>query len=842
MAGFGGAVKLTGESEYRRALNQINQSLKETASEMKAVSSAYASNDKSESALTAQTEVLNKKYQEQTQKLNTLQSQYSAMSAQYAQQSSKHTALVNEYDKEKAKLDEIGRTLGTTSQEYQDQKAKVDGLAQEVRKSTQAQDANEKSMSKMRIQINEAQADCNKTARELDNLGKEAERSGKEAEKAGDGFTVFKGILANLGSQAIMGAIRGIKQLGGAFVNAGKEAINGFAQFEQLEGGVKKIFGDDVAQTVIDNANKAFSTAGMSANQYMETVTGFSSSLIQSLDGDTAKATEVADRAIRDMSDNANTFGTSMESIQNAYQGFAKGNFQMLDNLKLGYGGTATEMQRLIKDASEMTDVQKELGITVDANDMSFANIANAISVVQSNMGIMGTTAKEASMTIEGSTNAMKSAWQNMLTGFADENSNFEELAKNFVSTLISEDGKGGVLGTIIPRISQVIEGMSTAIAEGLPMVIQSVVPVIQEQLPTIITALQSALQTILAVLPEVIPIIAELIPQIVNTLISLLPQIVDAGIQLVIGLIQGITEALPDIIAMLPTVIQTIVDTLIENLPMLIDAGLQMILALVNGFVQAIPQLIDYIPTIIESIVTAIIENLPMIIESAVQIIVALVNGLVQALPKLIAMTPKIIVTIVKTLIKNLPQIIQGAVQIVVALVKGLLQSIGKVAEGARKLGKAILDKIKEFPKDMISAGKDLVKGIWEGITGSLDWIKGKIKGWVGNVTKFLKNLFGIASPSKLFRDEIGTNLALGIGVGFSEEMKHVASDMADSIPKSFDVDPTINGGRYASSGSVTSEMVNAFKEALTQVKIVLDDEVAGNFVDKTVTQLIYA
>lgn len=382
MAGFGGAVKLTGESEYRKALNQINQSLKETASEMKAVSSAYASNDKSQSAVSAKTAVLNQKLQEQDQKLKTLKAQYQAMSAQYSQQTAKHTALVNEYNKEKAKLEEIGRTLGTTSKEYQDQKAKVDGLAQEVRKSSQAQDANAKSMSKMRIEINNAQADINQTTRELDALGKEAKESGEEAEKAGGGFTVFKGILANLGSQAIMGAINGLKKLGGAMIGVGKQALASYADYEQLVGGVETLFKDS-APIVQKYANDAYKTAGLSANEYMETVTSFSASLISSLDGDTAKAGEIANRAITDMSDNANKMGTDIGMIQNAYQGFAKQNYTMLDNLKLGYGGTKEEMARLISDASKMTDVQKELGIAVKDGDMSFSNIANAISVVQ---------------------------------------------------------------------------------------------------------------------------------------------------------------------------------------------------------------------------------------------------------------------------------------------------------------------------------------------------------------------------------------------------------------------------------------------------------------------------
>ena len=336
MAGFGGAVKLTGESEYKKALNQITQSLKVVSSEMKATSSAFENGDKSTKELASASKELKSSLETQKTALSTLKGQLSQMTAEYQKTEQKHQALLREYDQEKQKLDEIGRTLGTSSKEYKDQQKVVNDLSQEVTKSEKAYDAQGKALSQMRIQTANAETTINQTTKALNDLGNEAEESGKDAEKGSEGFTVMKGVLANLATQAISSAINGLKQLGSAFIDVGKEAIAGYAEFEQLEGGVKKIFGEDMADSVIQNANNAFKTAGMSANEYMETVTGFSSSLIQSLDGDTTKAVEIADRAIRDMSDNANTFGTSMESIQFAYSGFAKGNYTMLDNLKLG--------------------------------------------------------------------------------------------------------------------------------------------------------------------------------------------------------------------------------------------------------------------------------------------------------------------------------------------------------------------------------------------------------------------------------------------------------------------------------------------------------------------------
>lgn len=719
MAGFGGAVKLTGESEYRRALNQITQNLKELSAEMRTVSSAYDKNDKSVTALSAQEDVLNRKLEEQKAKLGVLNAEYSSMSARFAEQSAKHTQLTQEYEREKQKLDEIGRTLGTTSTEYNAQKAVVDQLSNEVRKSTQAQDANEKSMSKMRIEISNAQTDINKTTRELTNLAKEEDKAGQEAEKAGNGgFTVLKGALANLTSSAIMGAINGLKQLGGYLVNIGKQAVSSYAEFEQLKGGVETLFGDDAGAKVMENADKAFATAGMSANKYMETVTSFSASLIQSLNGDTMASAEVADRAIRDMSDNANKMGTDIQSIQNAYQGFAKQNYTMLDNLKLGYGGNKTEMERLIAYASQMTDVQKELGVAVEEGNMSFANIANAISVVQRNMGIMGTTALEAEDTIQGSAYSFQASWQNLLTGMADDTADFEGLIQTFIESLM------GMLDNMLPRVMQVVEGMGDMIGAF-----------IEEILPKLID--------------QLVPFVEKIVPKIA--------------------------------------------DLIVNNLPVIIDAGIKLILALANGLIEALPQIIE--------------------------------------------MLPDLVIQIAQVIIDNAPAILSAGINLIKALARGIKRAVGQVRSAMASIGRAIVNKIKEFPSKMISVGLDIVKGVWEGISNGTDWIKGKITEWVGDVVSFLKNVFGIESPSKLMRDEIGKNMALGIGVGFSDTMSDVANEMNDAIPKSFDVDATLR----SVSQPQNNPTVEAFKQALSEMKIDLDGKVAGQFVEKKVTRLIY-
>lgn len=800
---FGGKITLTGESEYRKAIQSITQDLSKMSSQLKSQTADFSTNDKSIKGSAQASKELNESLKAQSAELAKAKSSYAQYSVAVQAQQTKHNQLSKEYKNAVLELERIKSASGETSEEYKKQAQVVDKLGQELADSTEELNESKSAMSALKSEINNSQKTINATEKAMDELGTETEDAGESAKKAGDGFTVMKGVLANLASQAITSALNGLKNLGGAFVDVGKQAIESYASFEQLEGGVGKLFGDDAGK-VMENASQAFKTAGMNANEYMETVTSFSASLISGLNGDTAKAAQISDQAIRDMSDNANTFGTDIQSIQNAYQGFAKGNFTMLDNLSLGYAGTKEGMLQLVKDAGVVEDSVKSI------DDVSFDQIIEGIHLTQDRMKITGTTAKEASATIEGSTASMKSAWQNMLTGMADENANFEQLATNFVETLITPDGQGGVLGTIIPRVTQVITGISTAIQTLLPQLIQAVVPLIQQNLPIIMEAVQNALTTILGVLPEVIPVIADLIPQIVSTLMSLLPQLVDAGIQILVSLIEGITEAIPQLIKMLPTIIKKTVDTLIQNLPMIIKAGVELLVGLIEGLTEAIPQLIDYVPKIVETIVKVLIENMPMIIDSAIKIMLALIDGLIQSLPKLVAMIPKIIVTIVTTLVKNLPQIIQGGVKIVTSLVSGLIKSIGKVGEGARKIGETVLNKLKEFPSKMLSVGKDLVTGIWNGISNAKDWVLEKIKGFGESILNGIKSFFGINSPSRVMRDQVGKNLALGLIEGWDKEKPNVENSVKKMEQLFIKMsEKKINDARKANKASLADEAV---------------------------------
>ena len=442
------------------------------------------------------------------------------------------------------------------------------------------------------------------------------------------------------------------------------------------------------------------------------------------------------------------------------------------------YGGTKEEMLRLVKDAGVVDDSVSSI------NDVSFDQIITAINKTQQRMGITGTTAKEASGTIQGSVASMKSAWQNMLTGMVDENANFEQLAQDFVSTLITEDGQGGVLGTLVPRIGQVIAGIGTALQTLLPQLINMVVPIIQQNLPVITTAIQNAVTSLLNIMPQVLPVLSQLVLSIVQAFIGMLPQIANTGIQLVLSLAQGITSALPQLIAMIPQLITSIVTVLTENLPQIIDTATNIVLALIQGLTQAIPQLVASIPKLIMAIVTTIVQNLPKITDSGKKILEAIVKGILSLIAKVGTSALKVISTFVSNIAKSLSRIIQSGARILTSLIQGIGQKIGELKTKVQEVGNSIVDKLKEFPSKVLSVGKDIVAGIWKGISGNLGWIKGKIKGWVGNVTSFLKGLFGIHSPSKVTKNEVGKPMVQGMASGMmsaSGDIKKASSDIAD-------------------------------------------------------------
>ena len=763
---FGGTIKLTGESEYKKALKDITSDLKLMASELKLATTQFSNGD----ATIKQTK--------------------------------------NSYD--------------NINKSVQDQKEKISELREALEKAEQEYGSNNEKVKAFKTQLNNAENQLVQMESATNKSTEELKEMKKGFDDAGDGALKFGDVLkANLLSDAILDGIKSlgsvVKELGSIFVDVGKKALDSYADYEQLIGGVQTLFGVgevsveeyaasvgksvkdvqkkydqmyEAQESVLNYADKAYETAGLSANEYMETVTSFSASLIQSLKGNTLKAADYANRAIIDMSDNANKMGTDMALIQSAYQGFAKQNYTMLDNLKLGYGGTKTEMERLVKDASKMKDVQKELGVSVDSSSLSFGNIVNAISVMQSKMGISGTTAKEASSTIQGSVNSLKAVWQNMLTTISSENDSFmQQQIENLVSSIET------VAENIMPRVQIIIDGivdlvigLSGKLVENMPQIMEAGMQI-----------LQKLLDGITSMLPQITPVIFQIIDNIVQFLTQNLPTILTLGTQILFELMRGIAESLPDLVPQIVDVIIKIMEVFNDNFSTFLELGVKVILGLIEGLIKSIPTIISNLPTIIEAIINFF--TLSKFLTLGKTIISGLIKGLGQTVPNLLKEIPKI---------------------------------VGKIIKGFANGG-------------WKTVGQDIIKGIVNGFTSMGNFIWDAIKKVGSSMLDGIKSFFGIKSPSRVMKDQVGTYLAEGIGIGFEDTMKNVSKDMANAIPTDFDttINANYKSSSYGSNGYSSNNydvLVSAFKEALKDTKVVMNGREMGNFIVSTMESAVYS
>lgn len=444
----------------------------------------------------------------------------------------------------------------------------------------------------------------------------EYEKGLKDAKNSAGGLT---GLFGKVGSAAstvgkgIFTVATNVAKVSVAATTAGATAIsaltglaiNSYADYEQLVGGVETLYKTS-ADKVQQYAADAYKTAGLSANEYMNTATTFAASLVSSLGGDTEQAAELANTAIGDMSDNANKMGTDMESIQNAYNGFSKQNYTMLDNLKLGYGGTKQEMQRLLDDANKLNAAQ---GNYTKYSIDSYADVVSAIHDVQNAMGITGTTAKEASTTIQGSLSAAKAAWANLVTGVADDNANFEQLISNFV------DSATTAASNIIPRIEVALNGAAK--------LIESLVPPIMAELPSLIET----------VLPQLAQSAVNIVQTLVTEISANAAQLIDSAIQIITVLGNGIYQMLPTVAQSALQIVLTLVSKLNENLPQMLDTAGQMLIAFVEGVSEHLPDIMLAAASIVETLLTYFIEHLPDIVEGAMQMGDAVIDGIIDGI-----------------------------------------------------------------------------------------------------------------------------------------------------------------------------------------------------------------
>ena len=462
-------------------------------------------------------------------------------------------------------------------------------------------------------------------------------------------------VMKGIGSSAIKVG-KGLAVAGAAAATAVtalvSKSVGAFSDYEQLTGGVETLFGaggrsvEEYAQSVgksvsdiqgkydslmsaqnavLENANKAYMTAGMSANEYMDTVTGFSASLISSLGGDTNKAADYANSALVDMSDNANKMGTDMESIKNAYQGFAKQNYTMLDNLKLGYGGTQEEMKRLLSDAEKLTGQRYDIS--------SFADITQAIHAIQTQMDITGTTAKEASTTISGSWGSLKAAFQNVLVGLTTGGDMFDQSLDALINTAVTFGQN------IIPAIKGALSGVGYLIEGLAPVIGETIPPLINDLAPTLANSAVSLISSLVNGLTQNATQFSECLSNMIIVAVAgistVVPQLLDAASKIVSNLMQGLTNSMPQIVNGAVTLVEGLVNGLVNNIPLLIMGAVQLVASLANGLIENLPRIIDAGVNLITGIISASYSMMPQIIQTGVQLVVNLAIGLVQAIPQ---------------------------------------------------------------------------------------------------------------------------------------------------------------------------------------------------------------
>lgn len=622
------------------------------------------------------------------------------------------------------------------------------------------------------------------------------EEAMKKAEKSAQSFSDrFGGTISKIG-----GIVKNVAKAGAVAIGAGstavgiltKQSVSAYSQYEQLSGGVKKLFGD-AASEVEKYASQAYKTAGMSANQYMEQATSFSASLINSLRGDTKKAAELTDVAMRAMSDNVNTFGSDMESVQNAFQGFSKQNYTMLDNLKLGYGGTKQEMERLIADANEYA---KANGQAANLSIKSFADIIQAIELIQEKQNIAGTTAKEAATTIEGSLNATKAAWENLIAGFANPDADLGQLIDNLVVAIVGDKEGEGLLNQLIPAIERALKGIGEFISKAAPIIAQYLPGLVEAILPGLISAAVSLVMGLISALPS---IIQTLIKSIYDVLVEQFPQI-------------------KPVLDILITIFEDAFNTIINVAKFLIDHIEQVKLVVVTvagaiaglGLVGIIGSIAGAITTVVGAIGT-LISALSMIKSFAglVSVISTLAGGPLVLIPVLIGALVAAFIYLWNTsegfrnfwigLWNGIKTAASIAIKFVIDQFLGMVNAVKTIIDVWITIQKtlynifnAITEKIANFIVDIYEAGKEVITGFWNGIVERWNKFISDFHNLGANFVRTVKSIFGIASPSKVFKG-IGNYLMEGLRDGIESGLPDVAR-MIDKVNDTIDIDITRN------------------------------------------------
>jgi len=777
---FGGAVKLTGESEYKKALNNISQGLKEVSAQMKLTDASFDKNDKSVEALSERNKNLTSQLDLQRQKLSVLQTQYAKMSSEYEKNAKKHEALVKSYDEEKNKLDQIGKELGTESAEYKKQEQVVNQLAQEVKKSTTAQDANAKSMSKMRVELTNAQTECKKTEKAIDELGDELDDGGEKINKFAKLGSAIKGVgvaLSAVGTAA--------SAVGGAMASATKELAT---------------YADDMTTLstvtgVSTDKLQAYNYAAELVDVSLDTMTGSMARNVKAMSSAASGSSKYADAysklgvsvtdANGQLRDGEDVYWESIDALGQI------SNETERDALAMQlFGKSAQELNPLIEKGSDgikdLTDEAKAMGAVLSEDQLNAAaEFDDSMQRIKSGAG----AAKNAIGTV-------------LLPQLTELATGGKDLLGEFTNGILEANGDMEKIGDVIGKA---LSGAVDIINQMLPKVLNVGIGIVN-----------SLLKGVLSALPELARTLVSAIPELVNALLSALPLLFTVGAQIIIELLAGLGETLPELITQVIAIVPLLVKTFADNIPLLLKGAVSFFMAIIQALPTIIKELLIELPKVIKTIVNFHIQSIPLILEAAVQLFGALISAIPQIIPQLIGAIPDIISAIFDALTSP--------------------------------------DSIKAIGQ----AGMDLIKGLWNGIKDMTGWIGEKIKGFGESILSGLKKFFGIASPSKVMANVVGKNLALGIGQGFEDNIDevnkdiqdgievnpigNVAAQMASTVLDFNGINNRVNSAQQTATEREFGTMLKAFKTALSEMKIELDDEVAGEFVEKTVTRVVYS
>lgn len=747
---IGPKISIDGEPEYRKQINNLIQQAKTLDSEMRAVTSAFGENTSAAEKAAAKSNVLNKQIDVQKQKIEQLRVMVEKSAGMYGE-------TANETLKWKQKLNDATASLNKMEKELRDTSKGMDDLERNTEES----------------------------AKEMRNLERNAQGVGNELDGAGKSAGSFGSTLkAVLTSEVIMGGVRMLadaaKALGKAMIDLTKQSLAAYADYEQLSGGIATLFssttqsqsefvgemirtGKSYQQAMsewrgtqagvniaMENANIAYKTAGMSANSYMETITSFAASLTTSLGGDTVAAARLADQAIIDASDNANKMGSDLESITNALQGFAKGQYNLLDNLKLGYGGTQQEMYRLLSDAANLNEeFAKTAEFSIDSKghlEVGFADVVKAVHIIQEEMDITGTTAKEAATTISGSASMMKAAWDNVLVAIASgEDDTIGKNVDNLVESVLT------LADNALPRLKEIMSGIGTFIGGIAPVIAQELPALLTDVLPTLIDSALTLVQTLLTTVVSALPgLLQQLLPMTMNLLdtilLDVLPQVLTVALQLVQMLAMGIAQAAPTLI---PTAIKAVIElcnALVspDGLAAILDAAVALLQGLKDGILAALPIWVESAPIIMGELAATLIQFIPELVPIAYEILWALAGGLYKNVPVFAA-------GMLNVMFESIDQILKvdwigTGKNIIAAVTNGILGAATDLLNGVE----TALAPTQKWFKALIGDGKgwgsDMIQGFIDGIRS----VRRKLENAVADVAKLIREYLHFSRPDK--------------------------------------------------------------------------------------------